>query len=123
MTPLEIIVLIIGIFTIFDIFLGIAKPKKMKLFLEKKLGSKSAWMISLILLIFFLVFGYFINQQLTLIQIIPGLFLGVLLTKMVTTSHSKEVIPILKNIYEKTDWFAIIVDLLLIGIILWALFM
>ena len=122
MTLLEILVLIIGIVTIIDAIIGMTKPKKMINLITKGLRSKSAWMIPFFLLILFLVFGYFSLQQLTIIQIVPGLFLGVILTKMMITAHPKETIPIAKKIYEKTDWFAIIIDLIVAGIIFWILF-
>jgi hypothetical protein len=122
MTPLEIIVFIIALVSIGDIILGIARPKKMLGFLTKSLRGNFAWIIPLNILIVFLVFGYFITQQLTVIQIIPGLFLGVLLTKMVVTTHPKEAIPIVKGVYAKIPWFDIIIDLMLVVTVFCMLF-
>lgn len=122
MTPIEIIALIIAIMTIGDAITGFARPKKMLIFLTKSLRSNFAWVLSLGLLIIFLVFGYFINQQLTIIQIVPGLFLGVLLTKFIVSLHPKELMPLIKQIYTKTAWFEIIIDLIFAGIVFWILF-
>ncbi len=122
MTPIEILALIVAIFSILDAIIGLAKPKIMFSMISKGLKSNYGWIIPTVIFAGFLVFGYFTTQQLTLIQIIPGLFLGVLIAKTEITMHPKEVLPLAKQIYTKTEWFAIALDIVLAGSVFWILF-
>jgi len=122
MAPLETIVLIIAIISIGDAILGIAKPKRWFAFLGRVLKSKNAWIIPVTILVVTLVSYYFIGQQLTIIEVVPGLFLGVLITKMMLTAHSKEIVPVVESMLVKIDWIAVISDLIIAGVVFWTLF-
>jgi hypothetical protein len=129
MTPLEIIALIIAVLSVIDAAMALVASPKRRLgpwtnFLAKTLKGKSRWTIPLAILVVILVFGYFILQQLTIIQIVPGLFLGILLMKMgLTVQYPEESIPIAKKLAEKIDWFAVALDLIVAVAILWSLFL
>jgi len=122
MTPLEIIVLVIATLTALDLIIAIFKPKSLFRAISKIMTVKNAWIQATALLLVAVIFAYFSLQSLTIIQIIPGLFIGVLLIKAALALHPKEIMPVIKKIYTETDWFSIILDLIIIGAVLWVLF-
>src|SRR5271157_4552964 len=102
MTPLGILDLVIGLACLVDAIMYLLIPlgvfKKWFGFLSKKLKSKSRWTIPFSLFLVLLAFGYFTMQQLTVLQIIPGLFIGGLLVKMMLTNHyHDELVPMIKK--------------------------
>lgn len=129
MTPLEDIALVAAILSIIDaVSYMLAMPKKRfqkwTNFLTKILNSKSRWILPLFLMVLILVFGYFTIQQLTIIQIIPGIFIGALLGKFVLVAqYPKETTLMAKRLSEKVDWPTIILDLIIAGAVIWSLFL
>ena len=127
MTPLEIIDLVIGLLCLVDGIMYLLIPSgvfnKWFGFLSKKLKSKSRWTIPLAIFVVFLVFGYFIMQQVAILQIVPGLFLGGLLAKMLlANNYHDEVVPLIKKMSKSIDWISLAVDLLIAAVVFWVLF-
>jgi cation transport ATPase len=127
MTPLEIIDLVIGLLCLVDALMYLLIPlgvfDKWFGFLSKTLKSKSRWMITLLLLVVILAFGYFVMQQVTVLQIVPGIFIGVGLMKMLLTNYyHDELVPMIKRMSKSIDWLSLAMDLLIAIAVFWILF-
>jgi hypothetical protein len=127
MTPLEIIDLVIGLLCLIDAIMYLLIPTGFFRgwfgFVSKKLKSKSRWTIPFALFLVILVFGYFALQQLTILQIIPGIFIGGLLAKMMLTNYyHDELVPMIKKMSKSIDWLSLAADLLIAVAVFWILF-
>jgi hypothetical protein len=128
MTPLEIIDLVIGLLCLVDAIMYLLIPsgvfRKWFDFLSKTLKSKSRWTIPLALLVVLLVFVYFAIQQITILQIIPGIFIGGLLVKMLMSNYyHDELVPMIKKMSKSIDWLSLAADLLIAAAVFWVLFL
>ncbi len=128
MTPLEILALFVAVLSVFDAFTGLVMPQKWWQWwpdsIEKALKSKSRWAIPVFILLFALVFGYFVVQQVSILAIVSGIFIGALLSKMSMTARDpKEILPILKDMSKNIDWLTVAIDLALALIVFAAVFL
>jgi len=120
MTPLEIIALITAIVIIAKAFVLIAKPKGISVFIDKFFKRKG---IPVFYFILFLIVGYFLIKELTIVQIAAALTLSSLFIGMMYSMYSKEMADFAKKMYNKKNWLVIFIMFLIAGIILWALFL
>jgi hypothetical protein len=123
MTPLEIIALIAAILIVVKCLVWIARPKGFTKLAEKIFKKSGAIAVGYFILV--LVIGYFVFQELSIIQIVAVLLMSTYLIKGIMSMYGKEMIPFVKKVYEARDWreWVIIVGLLIIaGIIAWGLF-
>ena len=120
MTPIEIIALITAIVIIVKALILIAKPKSINKFIDKFFKSKA---IPIFYLLLFLIVGYFLIQELTIVQIAAALTLSSLFIGMMYSMYHKEMAEFAKKMYNKKNWLVIFIMFLIAGIILWALFL
>ena len=128
MTPLEILDLIIALLCLVDGIMYLLIPtgcfEGWFSFLSRKLKSKSRWTIPLAPFAAFLIFGYFVIQQVAILEIIPGIFLGGLLMKtLLPAQYPDETVSIIKKMSKRIDWFSLIMELLIAAVVLWILFL
>lgn len=128
MTQLESLAIIVAVLSLIDAMMAIVIPtmkyKKWYTSLGKIIKGKSRWILPVTILIIVLIFGYFILQEMTILQFVLGLFLSILIFKMLLIAqYPKEAELMLKRISTKIDWITFILDLIVVLVVIWSLFL
>lgn len=120
MTPIEIIALIAAILIIIKSLIWAAKPKWVINLAEKFFKAPAVPVLGYLALS--LIIGYYVIQELTIIQIVAVLLMSAYLIKMVMSMYAKETLNYAKQVYRKTNWFVVIMLLAIAAAVLWKLF-
>jgi hypothetical protein len=119
MTPIEIIAIITATLILVKCFVWVLKPQWGMKLIEKFL--KNPLVPFVIYFILVLIVGYYVIQDMNIVQIAAVLLLSVYIIKMIMSLYSRDFISPIKKIYEKQNWqkwFAILILLLLACIII-----
>ena len=123
MNPLEIISLIFAIAVIVKFVVFLAIPDLL-LKLTTKIAKKTK-LINVILVILILVVGYFVLSQLTIIQVIPALWLGSMMFALLFLQYPKKYVTWVKQLMKDKNkiWFFWVIWLVIAAWVLYVLFL
>lgn len=128
LTSLDVLALAAAVLILFDGLSAFsAKSRALQRwfnFAARLVTSRNRWIPPFGLAVVVLIYAYFALQQLTILQIAPGILIGVMLVKMLLIAEApKESAAMVKNFPKKTYWLSILVDAVLFLAIVWAIFL
>lgn len=120
MTALETISVIFAVIILAKfVFLLFMKPKMIKKMAEKMLKKPMA--ITILYLIFAVILGYYLLAELTIVQIIPAMFFGIMLYALMLIQYPKLMLGFSKE-YAKDRWKVWPFWLIYIALSVWVLY-
>lgn len=120
MTPIEILALTTAILIITKLIVMIFKPRFFFKIAEKVIKYRHTLMI--IYLFLAIIVGYYLLQELTIIQIAVAMLFASFVIKAILVNYTRGTLSLMKEAYFNTNWFVIIIMLLLAILILASLY-